>query len=227
MFYLLRVFSFEPQNLSIINTVLALPSVRSVIFPAWLPVASGKKIRFEEPIDYAFSLVPEVFHPKPGFRVPLSAENGNEFEITVYQEEMHNPSNIIISFEITKIKSGLVSLGKLKELIFEMVPVFKGIYASVYDPRVSNRPNGPKCFTGPRNKNLPSDLGWITFFGNELVDFIGGDRFSRLKSCSEKVPFNAGILIVLQEEPFMEDNPDHRKQQKRAQRELRLNYFQN
>ncbi len=53
-----------------------------------------------------------------------------------------------------------------------------------------------------------------------MLEFLTRNRFSHLKTCSEKFDLHEGIMVVLQQEPYDDENLDHRQRRARAESEL-------
>jgi len=226
--YFLGFYSFASQEPQIVEAILAIPLIQRLIFPTNLPIASNKYIRLEYLSDYSFALVPNDLHPMPGFRVPLFSENGIELDILGYPIKAGIPSSVLIRFDTTHIEQKLFSLSDFTMLLSAIVPIFQVDVASLkdeYQTKVSHPKGGysseqPKYFQTPDHRSYAIGLGWLTYYGPTLLNYIGRKRFDKLKTCAEKIEFHNGILVVLQEEPFDTTNLEHLTRKKQAEAEL-------
>lgn len=212
--------SFLPETLS---RVLACPSIERVMFPAKLPIAPKKTIELNHASEFSLSIIPEAFKDKAHITVPLESKTGVDFDINLYLEKAAIPSIISFVFNSRHIEKGIVTLKDLKSIFAEVTPVFKVLDGVVYDQYENRiyRPDGGFGFEKNKSyKKVRLHIDWVTFFGRKAVELLGSDRFANLHSCAEKYELEGGIMVVLQEEPVDNTNPEHLARKKQAEREL-------
>jgi hypothetical protein len=141
-------------------------------------------------------------------------------------------STIVIKFEDNQKLLQSLSTHFFELLFSEIAPIFKPYYASVYDNRSRTRylPSGQHMIYRDKisQRYYPFQIEWITYFGLEILDTLGVERFRKLETCFKKYQLFQGILIVLQEEAFEESSSLHRERREQAERELGiLEFFAN
>ncbi|MGI0013998.1 MAG: hypothetical protein ACREBU_11235 [Nitrososphaera sp.] len=224
--YAASLGSFQHHAPDVVESILSCPTVSKILFPAILPTSADSGIRLTSPNDFKISLVVKELYAEGLVRIPLSGERGVKFASTIYLfQDLVTPNTVSFVLTDDHFRKGFVQLDDLRMLFAEIVPIFRVEHGSVYDQETAHRPGKPKYFLGPNQKSYPLDLDWITYFGPELVEFLGQGRFVALHSCVSKYELYGGIMIVLQNEPFQEDNPVHRERQARAEIELSLDKF--
>jgi hypothetical protein len=144
--------------------------------------------------------------------------------VTVTEGTDRWPNVINFIFPTEQLEKGRISVEDIKSLFAEVSSAFQVDHASLYPELAKYQPpkGPPKTFAGPNHRTVSSRIGWFTYFGPELVDFIGRKRFDKLKTCAEKYNLGGGIMIILQHEPFSNSNPQHLKRQEKAEAELAL-----
>jgi hypothetical protein len=229
--YFLGLYSFAPKEPGAIARILSIPTIRRLVFPAKFPTAVNAFRRLEHPGEYSFALLPDGLHPKPGFRLPLYTENGMKFDITGYPEGTIIPSLVGLEFDTTHLEQGQIDIQDLTTLLAEVVPVFHvdcAVLRDTYQVKIPNQQGGygserPKYYRSPNGRHYLIGLEWITFYGPQLLEYIGRERFGALRTFAEKYELDGGIVVILQEEPFRNDDPQHRERRAQAEAELRLN----
>jgi hypothetical protein len=110
----------------------------------------------------------------------------------------------------------------LKQLIVDAVQVLPVTYTFLNDG--TSYENTP-LYKGPDNRAYWVRMGWMYYFGADLVAFIGEEKFEGLKTYHEKIRLKDGYLIALTEAPFDIENADHRERQQQALHELGMDAF--
>lgn len=224
--YTMNFLSFCPHSEETIYKILECSSLKRIIFPSKLPALESGERRDVFSIEdiRENSLLSE--HPQTNTtNISLFSESGVQFSIRVTQETALMASSIVIKFPDNKEFLKTLNIGTLKSLFFEIVPILKPHCASLYDSSKPGRrhlPSGNLMFYRDKvsRRDYLLEIQWITYFGLEMINFLGVERFKDLKSCFLKQQLFEGILVLLQEEAFEEDNPEHRMRREQAEKEL-------
>lgn len=217
-YYTLAVWSKSQIMPDTIRALLALPTLKSLLFPCDLPIAPKKSILFSSIEEVDLSLVPEEFRRKGLFMVPLEGRNGIQAEITLDTTgKWHHTFNLLIPFD--KAKAGLVSGTVLKKVFSEVIPVF-GCEREGHVLYHGANEQDTVYFYYEKLERIQISLEWLSYYGPKALEVLGRERFDNLKTCQEKVDLEGGILIVLQEEPLDLSNPEHLARKQQAEREL-------
>lgn len=222
--YVVRILSFYPHQIDVARSILTCSTLSKLVFPALLHASPDSSIHLASADQFDFTLVPKEFYADDQslVNIPLDGENGIAFSSTIYLRESIVPNVVNLKFSSELLQAGTITIADLKALFADVIPAFQAYHASIYDRQSNRRPGGPKYFRTPSFRSYPIELGWITYFGPEMIEFLGRERFAELHTCVEKYDLHGGIMVILQEEPFCEDNPQHRERQAQAESELRL-----
>jgi hypothetical protein len=224
--YVFRALSSQEHNTGIVQQSLTCPTIQRLVFPASLPVAPGKAIRLETLGEFELSLVPREFYTEDLVNIPLEGINGIEFSVTIHFLRGSQTKDVInLLFTSEHLKNHTISNAHLKALAEEVIPIFQCNHLSVYDETIIQYQERPKYFAGPHGKNYPVEIGWMTYFGPELVEFLGRAKFDAMQTCAEKYDLYGGVLVILQETPFQADEASHREREAKAIAELGLDEF--
>lgn len=132
--------------------------------------------------------------------------------------------SVALEFNRSDIEDGIVTREDLINIIGELVPIIRTHTSRATDTAIIKYRKMREFFQGPVRSHI-IDLGWLSYFGPDLVDHLGRERFEKLQTCVEKTETNGGYLIVLQDEIFDTSNPDHLARQAKAIEELGLRDF--
>lgn len=223
--YTANLLSFQTHGLDSLNSILSCPTLKQVLFPATLPISPGGSIYLTSPEELDVSMIPKEFFEESLVHIPLTSEHGIEFFMTICFGEVVVPNVFGLTFTSEHLQAGMLNLELLKALFSETIPVFKGDYGAVYDKQFARRlhqTRSRKFFKDERNRSYPLQIQWMSYFGEEMLFFLRSERFSRLQTYSEKYELNNGMMVILQEEPFDDNNPEHRRKQAQAQAEMQF-----
>lgn len=221
--YSLGVYSYQELDAGMIPTVMKCATVDRLVFPVQMAVSPTEYITIASAEDFQLSLVPQEFYSETSVGFTLKANNHLRFHITLqFNAEPFLSHVVYFQFNDQHLKSGLMSPLIIKQLLAEIIPVVNADNAIVYDERRYLGMPKRRYFKGPNRRQYSAKIGWFTYFGPRLLDFLGQDRFSKLRTYVEKYELNGGLMVVLQEEPFRNDNPEHMKRRMRAEAELNL-----
>ena len=212
--------SFKQHSIEVISQILTCPTIARIIFPATLSKLDGQTLRIADPQAFDISQIVAEWSNELFVHVTLNGDTGTQFTTAIYLEESVPPNVFNLRFSDDQLKQGKISFPVLKKLIEEVVPVFKCDRLSIY-PLVS----GPQVqyFLGPNETYYPIKLGWMTYFGEELVNFLTPKCFENLESFEERsVDLAGGILVALSNGPFDPNNPKHWQREAAAISELGL-----
>ena len=176
--YVVRILSFKSHSIDITQSLLTCPTLSKLIFPAILNTSPSSSIPLASADQFDVALVPEEFFGESFVGIPLHGENGIKFFISISEGEKVTPDVINLKFESKHLQLGTVTMADLKALLAEVIPLFRTSHASVYDERAGQRSDGIKRFRSPSFRSYPLDLEWITYFGSEMMEFLGRERES-------------------------------------------------
>lgn len=129
------------------------------------------------------------------------------------------PSNVInFEFEDSHLESGEITMMNLKEIIQQLQPIFK-IDSARLTVLEDRRPKAESIHL-PNGKRFTPTIGWMSYFGKDIVDYIGRERFENLQTYEEKEEIEGGFFIVLQKEPFRRSEESHLQREGQALAEL-------
>lgn len=75
-------------------------------------------------------------------------------------------------------------------------------------------------------RKVPQLIHWFSYFGHEFVDRLGGEEKLLGGPVYQAEKLGEGVLWVLQEEPFDDENDEHRTRQEAASKYLNLEQIQ-
>jgi hypothetical protein len=220
--YTLGVYSYQENSTDIAKAILNYENVRRLVFPARIAVSSTDYIALSSVDDFHLSMLPKEYYNDLSVGFTLVGEDGIRFHMVIgFKKELALPHVITLGFGDAHLESGLVNLPVIKEILAQAISIVDADSAMVWDRR-NPIPENTRYFRDQKRRHYPAEMGWLTYFGPRLLDFLGRDRFSKLRTYAEKYDLNGGLMIVLQEEPFHNDNPEHMKRRMRAEAELKL-----
>lgn len=233
--YVFRILSFHPHQADVIQSVLACPKVIKLVFPAviYTGVDSSISIGSADQLNIALvskelskeldaSTVERFDDDQTSLRICLHGEKGIEFSSSIHLVQAPTPNVINLKFSSEHLQSETLTLSNLKELFSELISVFQADHASIYDRESIHRSKHPKYLKTANFRSYPIEMEWITYFGPQMIELLGRERFTNLHTCVEKYDLHGGIMVILQEDPFDEDNPQHQERRIQAERELHL-----
>ncbi len=233
--YVVRILSFCPQQVDIVKSVLACPEVTRLIFPAVLytgndstiPLDSANQLNIESVYEELFRrsnapTVEELDDDQTLVVIHLRGKNDIEFSSTIHLVQTPTPNVINLRFSSKHLQSETLTLSSLKELLSELISVFQADHVSIYDRKSIHRSKHPKYLRTANFRSYPIEMEWITYFGPQMIELLGRERFTNLHTCVEKYDLHGGTMVILQEDPFDEDNPQHQERRIQAERELHL-----
>ena len=239
MKYHMTMHSYEPHNLEIVQSVLACPSFEQLMFP--LRIVNPKqpeRVHIVQTLaDLDLSLVEKElilskdpqYDKTPHFTL-IGSDNDIEVDFSLILSEKLNkkpdriPDTVGLHFRDQHLTESIINLEILKKVVVEVIPAFRINTANSSDTLRYKYLKNLSFIETPHGSRIVA-LGWMSYFGKELVEHIGRDRFDRLETCAEKIEIDDGILVVLQEEPFRYDNESHREREAQAIAELGLEDF--
>ncbi|KAM3096001.1 hypothetical protein ACKFKG_12110 [Phormidesmis sp. 146-35] len=233
--YIVRILSFCPQQVDVVKSVLACPEVNRLVFPAVLytgndstiPLDSADQLNIESVYEELFRrsnapTVEKLDDDQTLVVIRLCGKNDIEFSSTIHLVQTPTPNVINLKFSSKHLQSETLTLSSLKELLSELISVFQADHASIYDRKSIHRSKHPKYLRTADFRSYPIEMEWITYFGSQMIELLGRERFTNLHTCVEKYDLHGGTMAILQEDPFDEDNPQHQERRIQAERELHL-----
>ncbi len=229
MRYVAQFLSFQSFSKAAVYDILSCKIVDKIIFPARVsqpePKVSMDVLSIE---DIKVSDVVNHFSDQDILHFSVYGRNRVELFFTLWLFDKGSSSNVIgFKFESIENEAFRLDLDIASSLILEILPIFKPFYAAVYDRatirrlRSSGRLNQYKL----HDKEYPLRIQWLTYFGPEMLDFLGKERFLNLKTCYDKCEYNKGILVTLLEDIYDDSNSEHQKRQEQAEKELGFSEF--
>ncbi|MCE9646706.1 MAG: immunity 52 family protein [Chloroflexi bacterium] len=226
------IWSFEPQSIGMFDNVFKNKTVSKLVFPSKMYLGKNKteeKFLFNSG-EFSSALIPKEDISNETGRIPLYLypENGLQFSASALPSNSLGPSVLVIGFTAKHIQDSVCTLDDVVTLLKEGVFGMAIGQAYLCDDHLIEipEPNGGVSFLRTKTYKRPAkgsyrlELDWLTYFGAEYLDMIGRKRFDKLTTCFSKEEVNNGIMIVLQEEPFDNTNPEHLKRKEQAEREL-------
>jgi hypothetical protein len=228
--YTVNFASFFPHEVDIIYSIFSCPTLEQMIFPMELPTEPGKSnatIKFISASQFNLSVVPKEFSNESLINIPLYADSGIEFFATIYfNKENLVPHTFGLKFTSEHLQKNQITIESLKNLFTEAIPIFQTHYGSVYDQQISCRlhqSRSRKWYKDENYRSYPLRIEWVTYFGSEMLKFLGNERFRKLYTCAEKYELHKGVMVILQEEPYDDNNPEHCQKKNQAEIEMRFN----
>ncbi|WNZ24525.1 hypothetical protein HJG54_17805 [Leptolyngbya sp. NK1-12] len=227
--YTVNFLSFSPHEVDIVCSILSCPTLEQILFPAKLPIKPGKSnatLELTCAKQFDLSVVPREFSNESLINIPLYGDSGIEFFSTVYfNKENLVPHAFGLEFTSEHLQKNQITIESLKNLFTEATPVFQTHYGSAYDQQVSYRlhqSRSRKWYKDENYRSYPLRIEWMTYFGPEMLKFLGNERFRKLHTCAEKYELHKGVMVILQEEPYDDNNPEHRQKKNQAEIEMRF-----
>jgi hypothetical protein len=227
--YTIHFSSFYTHSPEILDELLRLPLVSKFVFPACIYVGDLETYLSEGRVDeedilridssdqFRWSMLPNI--EDNYIIMSLTSDNGLGTCSTIRLKESDNDSVFYLQFDTAWLIQNKINVSVIKSLFEEVIPVFKAYSAVVYE-KDSNR----RLVDGMQkvnwytvnNRFYSIRLGWITFFGPLLLELIGHNRLEALTNCTEKYELHDGVVFVLQEDPYEDNNIEHRRKLNQA-----------
>jgi hypothetical protein len=200
----------------ILRSVLSCPTMSVLLFPATL-VRKKDRVTIQGVNQFRLSLIPNEMKRDQFITVNLAGQSGLQFSARIHCIDTIFADSLQIRFSQSILRDNTISFPMLKSLLEEIIPVFRASHASLFDVGILKRENRPINFPKTR---YPYGIDWITYFGPDMIEYLGRERFDQLKSVHDKYELNRGIMVILQEEPYVESNAQHRARQEKAEAEI-------
>lgn len=216
--YVIRLISYLSTDHHIVNKVLQYPMMSRLVLPATVSdLSMTTQYQIETAAD--FRVLP-IFIDDGTLFCDLVGSSGIKMGFTIAKSSrMHH--NVHLVFTMEHWQTGLVSYDILKALLHELIPVLQAEHADIYDRAIALK-REPLYFRDDKMRQYPVGLGWFTYFGKGLVEFLHSERFDALHTFAEKYVYNEGLMITLQKELFDEHDAAHRARREQAEHELNL-----
>lgn len=196
----------------------ALAGLNLGFFPARIWVSHNEFVDLEGPDDYSRSLVPDEFFidsEKGVARIPFESTGGLQFVFSESADPSVMPACFVIEFSSEIYQEHAWNSESIIRMFRAVVEAFTPDEACVYDEEHRARPRYDDIMFSFDSREVPLGVFWLNYFGPRLVSNIGARRLSRLR---DHVPWyetdaSRGVLFCIMEEPYDEENPDHRAAQ--------------
>jgi hypothetical protein len=230
MSYAISAISPKLTERTIIKDVIAIDCLSNALFPAKTPNEKSPEEYWDIPDRDSFDMTllwdRRVTAERRYETDELFGDNKTRLSVTRFvplpeigQAFGVRGTVIVFKFQEEHLQTSLLTLESLKPAIIQIGNSLGGSIRLRHG-RISRYRRNLASYRGPRIHH-PKEIGWISYFGSELVDFLGCERFDRLHTCAEKKYLQDGsILLVLQEAPFDADNSEHRTREIQAMKEL-------
>jgi hypothetical protein len=224
--YTLHGASSEMRDISGFRHVLRLPSLQPLVFPGI--TYEGVEDDTPKPENIVPIPTPDAFDPflkrrldendEEGYQLICTAIVGNSgiwLASTILFQESSIPSTLNLHFSSESIQQDIMNYDVLKQLIYDIAPVFRADQLCVEDLAYINSIGPMGGMVLPRFLDFGNcgmrqfGIHWMSYFNSDLVEYLGRDRFSRLHTFEEKIDVNGGVFVSLQREPFEIENPAH------------------
>lgn len=223
--YTAQFLSYHAYSEEVIYEILDCNTVKEIVFPASAsqpePTNSVDVASVDEVKD---ANLWEHFTHSDLTYFSLNSKSGAKFSSTLYPNEGATPNALVLKFSSSYSSVEELTLDLIRSLFLDIIAIFKPHYAALYDSTAISRLNQLgklKNYTAEGGeKYYPLHVQWITYFGPEMLNFLGAERFQRLETCVEKCEFCHGILVILQKDNYNDENFEHRRRQEQAESEL-------
>jgi hypothetical protein len=194
------MLSFDNHDVDIIRKILDYSEIRELIFPA--------KVYLSPETSWIMTSVEqlnEVFTRRQAQEPQIVVMtffclSGLEVSFTLYFTKTTLPNVFGIKFTSDHVNNNLINPKTLGMIIEQAIEGFYLDHATIYDEAIIQSLPYLKQFKGPKGRKYPLELGWLTYFGSELVDLIGRDRFERLQSYDIFPHTSGGLTLVYKRE---------------------------
>jgi hypothetical protein len=212
-----------------VRQIIELPLIKRLAFPAQVWINENVAHHYQSPTEFD-----TMTHLRTYYQENPDSENYLTWRFEFAQDEIIRmgitlnkvidvtPSVVWIKITPDEIASGKFHLAMFKELVVQTIPIFSAEQAVFYHSEMARYRNPlPKGRTS-NGLDFILEIGWASFFGEDLINDLGYARFDNLTTCFRKERLLKGMLVVLQEEPFDAHNEEHRKREQQALEELGL-----
>lgn len=221
--YIARMLSFDADKLDVIERMLEDSQMQRLVFPAKVYTNGDNSL-----IVNTVEQIVDVFHTKQAEKKPivvltLYSENGLELSFTFYFTGAMLPTVVVLKFTSEHILNNTVSLKTFNTLIEHGIEKFSLDHVTVYDDATIPYPQGLQYFKGPKGRRYPIQLGWLNYFGSELVDFIGRDKFEGVQGYKKRLHDSGGITLAYHKDfALFDEDTDLQTTEANAIAQLRL-----
>ena len=228
--YSLSFSSFKAHSTETIYRILRLPVMSKILFPAYYYTDIGDTLIFENADQIKLEDLSNEIEDELSFILILEGPDGLIFKISIHKlsgRELVFPHMLSVRFSDLHFQvNDEFNLDILKTLFEDFVPIFNPHAGGLHQKNISNtlrKNNIQHIFsTMIHGKPYQFELCWISYCGSELLDFAGQERFGTLESCLESYHLGDGMMLILQEEPYVDSNPKHRQRFEALVNELRF-----
>ena len=227
MEYTLRIMTYTP-TMEDVNRVIRTKVFQDLIFPGRL--ATGKNIRLDlaSADEFDIGLIGNSFRNEfdsDNVGIYLRSDDGIKCSLATNPNEQILHTNLMLKFQEVHLISNLLNYDVLKEFMIDVGQAYRGFAGLLFDPLFYKEERRDKYgrFELHQEKSVKVEIGWMSYFGHEIVEFVGRERFERVQSAYEVSSLAHGaIFIGLQKETFDSSNPDHLAREKAVVDELGL-----
>ena len=216
--YCLRFLSFESHSLNVILTILNLPEIRKLIFPAHFHIDEHHSIELSSIEKNDFSELSEYCKNDAGWRINLLSNTNIKLSISINDADDNSssvPNALVLIFRENNFQEGEVDLTIVKSLFATIIPLFMPYSGTLYEENTSLRLTDDGFYKGfcvEVDEHFYSfEAAWVSYCGPEQLKFSGRKRFQNLRNCLETYDLHDGLMIVLQEDPYDDSNFIHRQ----------------
>jgi|GEM_PF-6204427 len=228
MTYGFRSFHPKINDIDIIPEIISLPAIEDLVFPADIANKAAKdgKYYLQHASDFRVEMISTSLINDSYTRVLF---NGSvDFAVGLSSESRYSPetiANCILSQQ--KIASQIIPGNLLTKAVQQLGLFFDDAYVNVTDLN-ARKYRESKSFVGFGDKRYPIDIGWMIYFGPDLVDIIGRAKFELVNDLvAEKIKFsNGGIYLKTVDEIYSVDNEKHRERENKIIETLGLRELQ-
>ncbi len=223
--YTISFTSYFPHLEETMYSLLECKSLSELIFPSSSPVQDNEQlVKVSSIKDIKIkNLINEQSSDSDLF-LYLYGDSGIDLTIRIIIETIMGNSSLVLNFSKKESALSRVNVELMEALFSELLPIFKPYYASAYGKSIGLRylPSGQHRYywDSLSKRHYPLEIRWITYFGIEMLDFLGIERFKKLKTCFKKYELFQGIMVILQKDPPLLDVPSHQELRDKAESEL-------
>jgi Immunity protein 52 len=204
---LLSATYLTPLEFKDIETVCQIPLIQSLVFPADWSQSATLRMRLMRGSDFHLGLLLPSEHPNLR-SIYFICVNGMKFSCSIMNPRKGSSNTVVLQFTDEHISQGIISHNVLKAVILALHPVVQSDRVRV-GPLKKRETYEPTYFQGPGESQYGLSLGWMTYYSDQIVQWIGRDKFDALGKIIKVEPFASGLLVQLTDEPFDYDNPVH------------------
>jgi hypothetical protein len=198
--YIARLLAFDGEKQDVLQKMLSFAPIQRLIFPAKVYTTGDDSEIMNSTEQLVELFLQKQAEKKPIAVLTLYAENGLELSFTFYFAGANLPTVILLKFTGEHVQNNLVSLKILSRVVEQSMENFSLNHATVYDDATIPYPQGLKYFNTPQMRRYPIQLGWLYYFGHELVEFIGQDKFEGIQGYTKRLHDSGGITLTYEKD---------------------------